>query len=450
MTELQVPYYEQWIGPWAILPDALTQTLELFRKTDLHIHLQQQAARKGDRTLLCEAPSGPFRQKGPVPFSRSDTTGDVAMISLTGKLMKQQASMGGGTSTVQARRDIRAAASDPDIGAILLRIDSPGGTAAGTKELADEIAAAKAKKPVWAYVEDMAASAAYWAASQASRIIANETALIGSIGTYGVVQDTSGMAAMEGVKVHVIRAGAFKGAGTPGTEITAEHLTEMQRTVDGLNEYFLAGVTAGRSMLTAARVRELADGRAYLAAEAKTLGLIDAIGSFDQALSELQSQVKPRREPMQTSLVETAVDAALAIEVPPAAPQPQLAKPPVAGPASYQELVAGCVGADPAFLCSQLAAGATLAQAQTAWMTEQNRRIVAAQQRPGVEAVGTKATGKSSPSIDPDAIANWNALIEAEQQTGKTLAQATRACVVQHPDAHLAYLAAFNASVPCD
>jgi protease-4 len=372
------------------------------------------------------------------------------MISLTGKLMKQQASMGGGTSTVQARRDIRAAASDPDIGAILLRIDSPGGTAAGTKELADEIAAAKAKKPVWAYVEDMAASAAYWAASQASRIIANETALIGSIGTYGVVQDTSGMAAMEGVKVHVIRAGAFKGAGTPGTEITAEHLTEMQRTVDGLNEYFLAGVTAGRSMLTAARVRELADGRAYLAAEAKTLGLIDAIGSFDQALSELQSQVKPRREPMQTSLVETAVDAALAIEVPPAAPQPQLAKPPVAGPASYQELVAGCVGADPAFLCSQLAAGATLAQAQTAWMTEQNRRIVAAQQRPGVEAVGTKATGKSSPSIDPDAIANWNALIEAEQQTGKTLAQATRACVVQHPDAHLAYLAAFNASVPCD
>jgi hypothetical protein len=54
MTELQVPYYEQWIGPWAILPDALTQTLELFRKTDLHIHLQQQAARKGDRTLFTQ------------------------------------------------------------------------------------------------------------------------------------------------------------------------------------------------------------------------------------------------------------------------------------------------------------------------------------------------------------------------------------------------------------
>jgi len=433
-SELQIPYYEQWLGPWAILPDALTQTLELFRKTDLHIHLQQQA--------INQAARGSYRQ----------TAGDVAVISLTGKLMKQQASMGGGTSTVQARRDIRAAAADPDVGAILLRIDSPGGTAAGTKELADEIAAAKTKKPVWAYVEDMAASAAYWAASQAGRIIANETALVGSIGTYGVVQDTSGMAAMEGVKVHVIRAGSFKGAGTPGTEVTAEHLTEMQRTVDGLNEYFLSGVAAGRPMLTASRVRELADGRAYLAAEAKTLGLIDAIASFDRALSELQSQaqVKPRREPMQTSLVETAVDAALSVDAAPVAATPQAppAKPQPPAPASYQELVAGCVGADPAFLCSQLAAGATLAQAQTAWMAEQNKRLAAAQQRPGVDAVGTKAAGSTAGTIDPDAISNWEALVQAEQQTGKTPAQATRACVTKHPDAHLAYLAAFNANVP--
>ena len=66
-TELQVPYYEQWIGPWAILPDALTQTLELFRKTDLHIHLQQAAV---------QAARPSYRQ----------TAGDVAVIHLTGKL----------------------------------------------------------------------------------------------------------------------------------------------------------------------------------------------------------------------------------------------------------------------------------------------------------------------------------------------------------------------------
>jgi hypothetical protein len=80
-------------------------------------------------------------------------------------------------------------------------------------------------------------------------------------------------------------------------------------------------------------------------------------------------------------------------------------------------------------------------------LTEQNRRIVAAQQRPGVEAVGTKAAGKGTQSIDPDAVNNWTALVEAEQQTGKSLAQATRACVLKHGDAHPAYLAAFNAGV---
>ena len=154
---------------------------------------------------------------------------------------------------------------------------------------------------------------------------------------------------------------------------------------------------------------------------------------------------------MQTSLVETAVDAALTVDAAPvaaAAPHQQAAKPQAPVPATYQELVAGCVGADPAFVCSQLAAGATLAQAQTAWMTEQNRRLAEAQRRPGVDAVGTKVPGGGPSAIDPDALSNWEALVQAEQQTGKTQAQATRACVVKHPDAHLAYLAAFNAGVP--
>ena len=152
---------------------------------------------------------------------------------------------------------------------------------------------------------------------------------------------------------------------------------------------------------------------------------------------------------MQTSLADTAVDAVLTVDVAPvaAATQPQPAKAHDQAPATYRELVAGCVGVDPPFLCSQLAAGATLAQAQTAWMTEQNKRIAAAQQRPGVDAVGTKVPGGGSPAIDPDAISNWEALVQAEQQTGKSPAQATRACVQKHGDAHLAYLAAFNATV---
>lgn len=424
----QIPYYEQWLGPWAMLPDRLAQTADLFRQTDLRLHLEhQQAAPMQPRQLTQQA-------------------GQVAVIDLTGKLMKQQASMGGGTSTVQARRDIRLAANNPDVSAIMLRIDSPGGTAAGTQELADEIAAAGKKKPVECYVEDMAASAAYWAASQADKITANPMAIVGSIGTYGVVQDVSGMAAMQGIKVHVVRAGAHKGAGTPGTEITPEQLADMQRIVDGLNEHFIAGVASGREM-DPEKVRELADGRAHLAAQAKDMGLIDAIGSFDQALLELQNRTA-RSNQMQQSLTAPAVDLALAAEIItpvqiaaiPAAPVQTTA---TTQPATFAELKAACVGADAAFLVSQLEASATVDQARNSWMAEQNRRIEAAKKLPGVEAVGTKAV----PAVQQfgAAKAEWDAKTEALIAKGKSKKEAFSLVDRQNPGLREAMIEQVNA-----
>jgi protease-4 len=433
--QLTIPYYEQWLGPWAMLPDAIQQTFGLFQKLDLHVHLQQQQVRQ---------------QAGKSTYQ---TAGKVAVIDIIGKLMKQEASMGGGTSTVLARRQIRAAVNDPDVSAIMLRIDSPGGTAAGTQDLAAEITAACKKKPVWAYVEDMAASAAYWAASQADRIIAGPTALVGSIGTYGVVQDLSGMAAMDGIKVHVIRAGQYKGAGTPGTEVNPEQLADMQRIVNGLNEHFLAGVANGRKM-ESDRVRELADGRAHLAAEAKRLDLIDEIGSFDEAVAKLQTQASKRSTSMQTNLAADAVDTALSLDVraqdpqpePQPVPEPPVPPPPSAKAATFAELKAGCPGADPAFLCQQMETGATLAAAQTSWMTEQNRRLEAAKQRPGVEPVGTKPTKTTGGQMinQADAVAAWNEAVAAKTAAGMTKAKAIRAVVMENPDLHTAYVEAAN------
>jgi signal peptide peptidase SppA len=438
-----IPYYEQWLGPWAMAADSFLQTFDLFRNTDLHLHLNAQQAAREPRTLV-------------------QSVGQIAVIDLTGKLMKQEASMGGGTSTVAARRAIRAAAGSPDVSAILLRIDSPGGTAAGTRELADEIAAANATKPTWSYVEDMAASAAYWAASQSGRIVANATGIVGCIGTYGVVQDLSGYAAKEGVKVHVVRAGAYKGVGTPGTEITPDHLADMQRIVDGLNEYFLLGVMKGRGMAQEA-VEEIADGRAWLAEDAKRMKLIDAVGSFDQALTELQTFVSSkRRTTMQASLPGAAVDAAIAVELTAqpiaetvAAPPVQASPPPVVAPvqpptpkaATYAELKAGCPGADAAFICAQQEIEATIEMARTNWMAEQNRRIQQAQTMPGVEAVGTARSKGGAVQVDSGAIDQWESLVQEQQAIGKTRANAVKWCVEHHADAHLAYLAAHNAQV---
>jgi signal peptide peptidase SppA len=230
-----VPHLDQWFGLWAMEEARFWSAYEFLRRLDLHLHLSSGAVQAAQQQA---ATSGKL-------FEQRD---GIALIGIHGRMMKQASSLSDGTSTVLARRQIRAAAADADVKAILLHIDSPGGTAAGTADLAADVSVAGNQKPVWSFVEDLDASAAYWVASQSQRVSANATALVGSIGTYGVVYDMSGAAAMEGVKAFVVRAGKFKGMGTPGTEVTQEQLAEMQRTVDGLNEHFLAGVAGGRKL----------------------------------------------------------------------------------------------------------------------------------------------------------------------------------------------------------
>ena len=109
-------------------------------------------------------------------------------------LMNQVSFFSGSPSTIEARRQIREAVADDEIGAILLHVDFPGGTIAGTKELADDVAAVAKQKLTHSFIEDQCASAALWVASQSAQVFANETAMIGSIGTLSVIHDLSAMA----------------------------------------------------------------------------------------------------------------------------------------------------------------------------------------------------------------------------------------------------------------
>lgn len=440
-TSLQLtPYLEQYFGIWAMAEDRFWAEFEYAKQLNLHVHLAS------DEPAKAQAAASRGEE-----FSRS---GNIAIIGLHGKLMKQQPSMGSGTSTVIARRQVRAAMKDADVSAIMLHIDSPGGTVAGTAELAADIAAAAKIKPVHAYIEDLGTSAAYWLASQASRIAVNATGQVGSIGTYGVIYDYSGAAAMEGVKAYVVRAGKFKGMGVPGTEVTAEQLAELQRNIDALNEHFLQGVSDGRKMALE-RVRELADGRVYVGKEAKQIGFVDAVESFEAALSRLQKNSSSRSKTMAMSdhlvpeaSVEEPVLATVAAPVKPAAPQP----------ATYAELKAACVGADADFICKQLEVNATVAQAQQAWMAEQQRRIEAANaeaakareearlakvEKPGVAPVASGKVTEQAATGDP--IAEFNeAVAEEMRRTGKPRHAAHAAVCRARPELRDAYVAAWN------
>lgn len=275
---------DEYFGLWSIEP---TRGLALFDRcaqSDLVAHVMAAQPRRLKSAMETTTVAGPEGQ-GAL---------QLAVIRVSGTLMKQTSSLDSSSSTVQLRRDITQAANDPTIGGILLVIDSPGGSVAGTADLAAAVKAADAKKPVHAYGEDLVASAALWVASQASRFTANHaTALIGSIGTFIGTYDVSGAAAMKGMKAKVYATGPLKGAGFPGAEITPEQDAYFQGIVDQTQTHFAAAVAEGRK-LSPEKVQELATGGVFVAQNALKHQLIDGIESFDAALSQLSAAIHAR------------------------------------------------------------------------------------------------------------------------------------------------------------
>lgn len=432
LADVDVPHIDQYFGLWSILEEPFQAAVSRINGLDLRTHVQQQQV---GQTVAKESDG------------RRDytLTGDgVAIIELNGPLMKYTSSLSGGTSTVYARRQIRNAARDQDVAAIALLIDSPGGTVAGTRDLAEEVKNAGRQKPVAAYIEDLGASAAYWIASQAGRVYANPTALVGSIGTYAVIYDFSAQATLIGVKVHVLRAGQFKGAGTPGTEITADQLAHWQQIVDELNGHFVQGVAAGRK-LAIDRTVELADGRVHIAADAEELRLIDGVQSFEETLTQLSEGTNRRSKTMSEETTNTVQ----------ASPPPLPAGPLELGrsEASFEELVAACPGADNDFLVSQLKSKATVEQAQAAWMEEQNARLAAKQKeveeaqaaakKPGVDALGSTG-GASTGDSTEDPVSTFNERVAAKVRAGMNRRQAAVAVAKADRQLHREYLQATN------
>jgi signal peptide peptidase SppA len=284
-----------WFGAWAIEETAGSQLLSMVQKTDLFAHVAQAVERKAasDYSIVKSGKE------------------NVAVIMLTGPLMKSVGSMSAGTSTVEARRAIRKAAADPDVTAILLAIDSPGGSVSGTADLGADIKAASKHKQVWAHIDDLGASAAYWCASQCEKIFANnDTALVGSIGTLAVVYDLSAAAEKEGVKVLVFGTGPLKGSATPGSVVTEEQQAYFRGIVDDAQQSFDKAVQKGRG-LTDRQLEAVKTGGVFGAREALTRNLIDGIQSFDATIAQLAAEA--RRNSRSTVRAESPVTRSLTV-----------------------------------------------------------------------------------------------------------------------------------------
>lgn len=227
----------------------------------------------------------------PKPLQRSN---DVAIVPVVGYLTKdpELADWLGGTDTIALTTTLRKLATDPTVKSVMLLIDSPGGSSSGMADAAEAVQRLATEKPTAAYAADLACSAAYWLASQTRRISASRSAIIGSIGTYSWIVDSSGLADRIGFRVHVLSTGTHKGAGVPGAPISEQQLAEMQRVIESLNSHFVGDVARGRRM-TAARLAEVTDGRVWIGSEARDVGLVDRIESFEAALAGLESMPVP-------------------------------------------------------------------------------------------------------------------------------------------------------------
>lgn len=195
----------------------------------------------------------------------------------------------GGTSTEKFTTQFREAAEDPNVKAIVLNIDSPGGSVFGVPELADVIRAeaAKGEKPVIAQVNSLAASAAYWIASACNEIVVTPSGEVGSIGVFTLHEDVSRMLAAMGVKPTLIRAGKFKAEDNPWYPLGDEAKAHLQSLVDAYFDKFVSAVARGRSAATGKAVTSAAvrngygQGRMLVAADAVMEGMADRIATLE-------------------------------------------------------------------------------------------------------------------------------------------------------------------------
>jgi protease IV len=184
---------------------------------------------------------------------------------------------------------IDALADNTSVKAVILSIDSPGGSVSGGETIHDAVARVAAKKPVVVAMGGLAASAGYMIAMPANRIFARETTLTGSIGVLIETGEISGLLGKIGIGPEVIRSGPLKDEPSLVRPLSPAGREVMQGLVDDMYEQFVEMVAAGRHM-DPAKVRSLADGRAYTGRQALKLGLVDAIGGEREAKAWLTSE----------------------------------------------------------------------------------------------------------------------------------------------------------------
>ena len=263
--------------PWAITAQALDALMEMAR-------LRATTGLKAD--FLDGVPDAPARD--------NKAAGGVGVIPIRGTIKQHGGGsffdfLFGSVSTDGISVQLRTFLADESVRAIVLDIDSPGGSTFGMTELAGEIMAARGKKPIIAVANSVAASGAYWIGSAADQFYATPGGLVGSIGVYMLHMDMSQAAAAEGVVPTFVSAGKNKLRGNEFAPLSDEDVTHFQAIVNDTYEAFVKDVARGRGVTPAAVRGGFGEGDVVPSSQAKKMGMVDGVMTLSAAIEKAQT-----------------------------------------------------------------------------------------------------------------------------------------------------------------
>lgn len=290
--------------PWAIRPEALRAILSIASREDISREAIARAMTHGAdgvaehlRALPAEAVAA--RQGRRLAKTKKvEVRNGVAIVPVEGPIFRYAGMFDdvSGASSVQILApDFNAALEDPEVAAIMLHVDSPGGEINGIGEFGDMIFGARGRKPITAYVSFLGASAAYWLASAADRIVVSETAALGSIGAVMAVRDP---ARDEGGEIEFVSSKSPMKHADPNSDAGRD---QYQSLVDSWADIFIAAVARNRGVSTETVEGDFGAGGLLIGRGAVEAGLADAIGSYEQTLRELSERASPAVVPVGAS-----------------------------------------------------------------------------------------------------------------------------------------------------
>jgi signal peptide peptidase SppA len=282
MANLSKVLHALYCQPWLINP---TMHRKLCEMAEAHV---SGAAHAEGGIAATFKPSGKVETKDTIPV-----VDGVAIISVNGVVGHKFSSFlnsSGVTSIDVFTRLMNETSGRKDVDAIVLEVDSPGGTVTGVPEAAQAVERANQQKPVIAFAEGQMASAAYWLAVASEAIFTSPSADVGSVGVYLALLDTSRENELRGRKTELFKAGTLKGIGIPGTSLTDEQRAYLQETVDEIYEWFTRDVRSNREVSD-----ETMQGQTFMGARAVDVGLADRIGTIDDAIDFARREANKRK-----------------------------------------------------------------------------------------------------------------------------------------------------------